>query len=109
VPIEPVVLVEARVLRGDDSMLEMGEIWLSGMNVVAFANRACGCIRLEAALGCATAVVGGSIHSAATRSQRGKRPRSTHGDDKPLKKRSEKLFPSGDLGGVSGLVVHTSE
>ena len=36
VPIEPMMLVKACILCGDYSMLEIGEIWLSGMNLYRF-------------------------------------------------------------------------
>jgi hypothetical protein len=41
--------------------------------------------------------------------QRGKRPKKHHGDDKPLKKRSEETLPEWGLGGCVWACGHTSE
>jgi len=82
VPIEAMVMVEARVLRGDDSVLEVGRDLAERNELVAFAIRLVMNPGLHAALdvycGC-----GWVDPSSSHKGQRGKRPKKQHSDDKP--------------------------
>jgi hypothetical protein len=84
VPIEAMVLVEARVLRGDDSVLEIGRDLAERNEFVAFVIRRVVNPGLQAALdvhrGCRRVDPPGGH-----KDQRGKRPEKHHSDDKPSK------------------------
>jgi hypothetical protein len=96
VPIEPMVLVEACVLRGDDGMLQIGRDLAERNELVAFAIRRVVKPGLQAALrvhrGCrwVDPPRGQNYH-------RGKGPRKHHADDKPPDKGSNKTLPKWGL------------
>jgi hypothetical protein len=97
VPIESIVLVEVRVLRGDYSVLEIGRDLAERDEFVAFAIRLMVNPGLQAALevhhGCRWVDPPGG-----QKDQRGKRPEKDHADDKPSNKGSEEALPKRGLG-----------
>jgi hypothetical protein len=92
VPIESMVLIEARVLSGDYSVLEIGRDLAERNEFVAFMIRHVVNPGLQAALG---------VHHGRRRvdppgghkDQCGKRPKKHHADDKPSNKGSEEARP----------------
>jgi hypothetical protein len=97
VPIESMVLVEVRVLRGDYSVLEIGRDLAERNEFVAFAIRRVVNPGLQAAL---------DVHRSCRwvdppgghKDQRGKRPKKHHSDDKPSNEGSEEGRPKRGLG-----------
>jgi hypothetical protein len=89
VPIEPMVLVEARVLRGDYRVLEIGRDLSEWNEFVARVIRSVVNPGLHTALDVHR---GGRWVNPTGRheGQRGKRPNEYHTDEKPSSKRSEK-------------------
>src|SRR5262249_58550264 len=91
-PIESMMLVEARVFRGDDRMLEIGRDLAQRNEFVSFAIRLVVKPRLKAAL---------HVHHGARwvdppgrhKEQHSKRPKKRHSDEKPSNKRLEKALP----------------
>src|SRR5208282_1212442 len=108
VPIEPMVLVEARVLRGDNSVLEIGRDLAERNEFVAFAIRSVVNPGLQAALevhrGCRWVDPPGG-----QKDQRGKRPNKHHADGKPSNKGPEEARPKRGLGGCIWHYSHISE
>jgi hypothetical protein len=108
VPIESMVLVEARVLCGDYSVLEIGRDLAERNEFVMFAIRLVVNPSLEAAL---------HVHRGCRwvdppdghKNQRGKRPKKHHADDKPSQKGSEEASPNRGLGLGVRRCNHNSE
>jgi hypothetical protein len=102
------VLVEARVLRGDYSVLQIGRDLAERDELVAFVIRGVVNPGLHVALdvyrGCRWVDPPSS-----QKDQRGKRPNKYHADDKPSNKGSERTLAKGRLGGGVWLVTHISE
>src|ERR1700675_3936499 len=102
------MLVEVRVLCGDDSVLEIGRDLAERNEIVAFAIRRVVNPGLQAAL---------DVHRGRRRvappggqkDQRGKRPKKHHADDKPLKKGSEEARAKRGLGLCVRYFSHNSE
>jgi hypothetical protein len=98
------VLVEARVLCGDDSMLEIGRDLVQRNEFVSLAIGGVANLGLKAALhvhhGCRWVDPPGG-----QKQQCGKRPQKHHTDDKPSEKGSDETLPKGVLGGASGASV----
>ena len=92
VPIESMMLVEARVFRGDDGMLEIGRDLAQRNEFVSFMIRRVVNPGLQAAL---------HVHSGGRwvdppgshKEQHGKRPEKRQSDEKPSNKGSERAFP----------------
>ena len=107
-PIESMVLVEARVLCGDHRVLEIGRDLAERNELVAFAIRRAGNQGLEAAL---------DVHrgyrwidpSGGHKDQRGKRPKKYHADDKPSKNGSDETRPRRGVGVCVRHYSHSSE
>ena len=97
VPIESIVLVEARVLCGDYSVLEIGRDLAERNEFVAFVIRRLANPGLQPAL---------HVHRRCRwvdppgghKRQRGKRPEKHHADDEPSNKESEEPRPRRGLG-----------
>lgn len=87
-PVEPMVLVEARILGGDDGVLEIGCDAAEGNECIAFMIRAALHPGLQAALdvdgGCRRVDPAGSY-----KGEGGKRPQGYYSDRKPSQDRSE--------------------
>ena len=85
VPIEPMVLVEAPVFRGDDSVLEIGRDLTEGNKFVALAIRRLVNQGLQATL---DVYSGGRWIDppGSQKEQRGERPEKRHADDQPSNK-----------------------
>jgi hypothetical protein len=106
VPIEAVVLVEARVLRGDDRVLEIGRNLADRNEIVAFVIRRQVYQGLQAAL---------DVHSGCRRidpprghkGQSGKRPKQRHREDKPFNKGAEGALTTRRLWECGGRCSHT--
>ncbi len=97
VPIEAMVLVEARILRGDDSVLEMGRNLAERNEFVAFLIR----LVVNPGLHAALDVQGGGRRVDPARGhkeQGGKRPIKYHADDKPSNNGSKITLPKRELG-----------
>ena len=107
VPIEPVVLVEARVLRGDYSVLEIGRDLAERNELVAFVIGRVVNPGLQSALdvyrGCRWVDPAGG-----DKNQRGKQPSKHCADGKPSNKGSEKTLAKRSLAGYVWLFNHTS-
>jgi hypothetical protein len=102
------VLVKARILRGDDSVLEIGRDLFERNEIVVFAIRFVVNPGLQAALD----VQGGGRRvdpPCRHKSQRGKRPKKHYSEAKPSNKGSEEALPSRGLGGRVGRCSHISE
>jgi hypothetical protein len=97
VPIEPMVLVEARVLRGYDSVLEIGRDLAQRNEFVAFVIWRVVNPGLQAALdvhrGCRRVDPPGSH-----KDQRGMRPKNHNTNDKPSNKGSQETLPKRKFG-----------
>ena len=108
VPIESVVLVEARVLRGDYSVLEIGRDLAERNEFVALVIRPVVNPGLQAALdvhrGCRRVDPPGGH-----KGQRGKQPKKRHANAKPSNKGSERSLPKRRLGECIWTLRHTSE
>src|SRR5262249_7593249 len=97
VPIEPVVLVEARVFRGDDSVLQIGRDLAERNELVVFAIWSLVKPGLQPAL---------DVHRGrrwvdppcSQKAHRGKRPRTHYTNDKPSEKGSKEIPPKQDIG-----------
>jgi hypothetical protein len=97
VPIEPMVLVETRVLRCDDSVLKIDRDLVERNEFVALAVRSLVNPCLQAAL---------DMHRSRRwidppggyEGQRGKRPKKHHADGKPSNRSSEEASRKGGLG-----------
>jgi hypothetical protein len=108
VPIESMVLVEARVLCGDYSVLEIGRNLFERNEFVAFAIRRVVNPGLQTAL---------DVHRGRRwvdppgghKDKRGKRPKEHHADDKPSNKGSEEASPKRGLGVYVRHCSHISE
>jgi len=108
VPIEPMVLVEARVLRSDYSVLEIGRDLAERNEFVVFVIWRVVNPSLQAALG---------VHRGcrwvdppgAHKDQRGKRPNKYHGDDKTSNKGAERTLSKWGLGTYVWPWSHISE
>lgn len=108
VPIESMVLVEARVFRGDDSMLEIARDLAQQNEFVSFVIRPVVNPCLQAAL---------HVHRGGRRvdpagshkDQHGNQPKKRHSDEKPSNEGPEKAFPMRSLGGCVWIFSHTSE
>jgi hypothetical protein len=102
------VLVEARVLRGDYCVLEIGRDLAERNEFVALVIRSVMNPGLQAALdvhcGCRWVDPPGG-----QKDQRGKRPSKDHTDDEPSSKRSEKAFAKRGLRVCVWLFSHISE
>jgi hypothetical protein len=102
------VLVEARVLRGDYCVLEIGRDLAEGNEFVAFAIRRVVNPGLQAAL---------DVHRGSRwvdppgghKDQRGKRPKKHHSEDKPSTQGSEEALSKRDLGVRVRRCSHISE
>ncbi len=107
VPIESMVLVEARVFRGDYSVLEIGGDLIERNEMVAFAIWGVVNPGLHAALdvhcGCRRVDPPGR-----NKDQRGDRPKKNQGDDKPLNSGAEGDRPKRRIGGGVGYWRHVS-
>jgi hypothetical protein len=92
VPIESMMLVEARVFRGDDSMLEIGRDLAQGNEFVSFVIWHVVNPGLHAAL---HANCGGRWVDppGGHKDQHSKQPKKRHSEDKPSKEGSEKASP----------------
>ena len=96
VPIESMMLVEARVFRGDDSMLEIGRDLSQWNEFVSFVIRRAVNPGLQVAL---------HVHRGgwwvdppgSHKDQHSKRPKKCHSEDKPSKEASEKACPKRGL------------
>jgi hypothetical protein len=108
VPIEPMMLVEARILRGDDSVLEIGRDLAERNELVAFVIRRVVNPGLQAALdvhrGCRWVDPPGRH-----KHQRGKRPNEHHAGDKPSNEGTEETLPKRGFGGCVWPWSHISE
>ena len=108
VPIEPMVLVEARVFRCDYSVLEIGRDLAERNECVAFMIGSVVNPSLQSALhvhrGCRWV-----DPPAGQEDQHGKRPNKRHADDKRSNKRSEKTLAKPGLGGYVGPFSHITE
>ena len=108
VPIESMMLIEARVFRGDDGMLEIGRDLAQRNEFVSFVIRRVVNPGLQAAL---------HVHrggrwvdpSGSHKDQRSKRPKKRHSEEKPSNEGSEKAFPRGDLRECVWVFSHISE
>ena len=102
------VLVEARILRGDYSVLEIGRDLAERNEFVAFVIRRVVNPGLQAAL---------DVHCGCRwvdpprghKDQHGKRPNKQHTDDKPSNKGSEETLPKRGLGVCVWPGSHISE
>jgi hypothetical protein len=107
VPIEPVVLIEAPVFRGDDRVLEIGRDLTEGNKFVALTIRRLVNQGLQATL---------DVHSGSQwidppgsqKEHRGEQPEKRHTDDEPWNKRSEQTLPKRAPGVCLGF-THFSE
>lgn len=108
VPIESMMLVEARVFRGDDSMLEIGRDLAQRNEFVMFVIGRVVNPCLHAAL---------QVHRGSRwvdppgsyKDQHGKRPKKRHSDEKPSNEGSESAFPMGVFEECVWVFSHTSE
>ena len=108
VPIESMMLVEARVLRGDNSMLEIGRDMAQWNEFVSFVIRRMVSPGLQAAL---------HVHRGARwvdppgshKDQYSKRPKKRPSDEKPSNEGSERDFPKRGLGVCVWVFRHISE
>ena len=102
------VLVEARVLRRDYSVLEIGRDLAERNECVAFAIRRVVNPGLQAALdvhrGC-----GRVDPPCGQKDHRGKRPKKHHADDKPSNKGSDEGLPKEGLDACVQRCSHISE
>jgi len=102
------VLVEARVFRGDDSMLEIG--WdLAQRN--EFVSLVIGRV-VNPGLQAALHVHGGGRWvdpAGRPKDQHRKRPKKRHSDEKPSNEGSEEAFPKRGLGGCVWIFHYVSE
>ena len=95
-PIESMMLVEARVFRGDDRMLKIGRDLAQRNEFVSFVIRRVVHPGLQAAL---------HVHRGGRwvdppgshKDQRSQRPKKRHSDDKPSNEGSERTLPKRDL------------
>ena len=108
VPIESMMLVKARVFRGDDRVLEIGRDLDQRDEFVPFVIRRVVNPRLQAAF---------QVHRGGRwvdppgshEEQRSKRPKKRHSDEKASNEGSERDFPMRSLGGCVWIFSHTSE
>ena len=108
VPIESMMLVKARVFRGDDRVLEIGRDLAQRNEFVPFVIRRVVNPRLQAAF---------QVHRGGRwvdppgshEEQRSKRPKKRHSDEKASNEGSERAFPMRSLGGCVWIFSHTSE
>ena len=108
VPIESMVLVKARVFRGDHRMLEIARDLAQRNEFVSFVIRLVMNPCLHAAL---------HVHRGGRRidppgshkQQHSKQPKNCHSDEKPSNEGSEKAFPLRSLWGCLWIFRHTSE
>ena len=108
VPIESIVLVEARVFRGDDSMLEIGRDLTQRNEFVSFVIGRVVNPGLQAAL---------HVHRGGRRvdpprnnkDQRSDRPNKCYSDGEPSKEGSERTFRNRCLGACVWIFRHISE
>ena len=108
VPIEPMVLVEARVFRGDDSVLEIGRDLAERNECVAFVVGLVVNPGLQAPLnvnrgGRRVDPAGGH------QGQRGKRPHEHDANEEPSNEGPKKMAPKRSLGSRFWTVNHISE
>jgi hypothetical protein len=108
VPIKPMVLVEARVLRGNDGVLQIGRDLAERNECVAFVARRVVYPGLQAALdmygGCRRVDPPGGH-----KGQRGKQPKKRPSDDQPSDRRLKKTPPRRGLGVNFQIFFHFSE
>ena len=91
VPVEAMMLVEARIFRGDDSVLKIGRDLIKRNKFVAFAIRRRVNPGLQATLDVHCS--GRWIDPAGSqKEQRGERPEKRDTDDEPSNKRSEDIL-----------------
>jgi hypothetical protein len=108
VPIESMMLVKARVFRGDDSMPEIGRNLAQRNKFVTFVIRRVVNPGLQAAL---------HVHRGGRwidppgshEDQHSKRPNKRYSEDKPSNEGSEKAFPKRGLGVCVWIFSHISE
>src|SRR5271156_4964509 len=108
VPIESMMLVEACVFRGDDSMLEIWRDLAQRNEFVSFLIWRVVNPCLQAAL---------HVHRggrwvdppSSHQDQRSKRPKKRHSDEKPSNEGSQGAFPMRGLRGCVWIFSHTSE
>ena len=108
VPIESMVLVEARVFRGDDSMLEIGRDLTQRNEFVSFVIGRVVNPGLQASL----RVHGGGrwVDPAGShKDQPRKRPKKCHSDEKPSNEGSKKAFPKRGLDVCVWILHYISE
>jgi hypothetical protein len=108
VPVEAVMLVEARIFRGDDSVLKIGRDLTKRNKFVAFAIRR----RLNPGLQATLDVHCGGRWvdpPSSQKEQRGERPEKRHTDDEPSNKRSEDILLKRGAGVCGGPFDHLSE
>ena len=107
-PIESTMLVEARVFRGDDSMLEIGGDLAQRNEFVSFLIRRVVNQGLQAAL---HVYCGGRWvdPSGSHEDQHSEQPKKRCSEKKPSNKRSEKAFPKPSLGLCARIFSHISE
>ena len=108
VPIESMMLVEARVFRGDDRMLEIGRDLAQRNEFVSFVIRRVVNPGLQAAL---------HVHRGGRwvdppgryENQRSKRPKKRHSDEKPSNEGPEKTSSTRGVGVCCWVFVNASE
>jgi len=102
------MLVEARVFRGDDGVLEIGRDLAERDEFVSLVIRRVVNPGLQAALH----VHGGGRRIDPARGhkdQRSERPEKGHADEEPSDERPERTFPRWAVGSRGWIFVHTSE